>query len=55
MGGGVERRSGACGVLVGKVEGKGPLGRRCLHKSIILKWMFMKWNRGHGLDFSGAG
>lgn len=40
--GGVERRRGAYGVLVGKVEGKGPLGRLCIHKSIILKWMFMK-------------
>jgi len=40
--GGVERRRGAYGVLVRKVEGKGPLGRLCIHKSIILKWMFMK-------------
>jgi hypothetical protein len=33
---------GAYGVLVGKVEGKVPLERLCIHMSIILKWMFMK-------------
>jgi hypothetical protein len=40
----MEERSGACMVLVGKPEGKRPLGRT------ILTLIFKKWNRGHGLE-----
>jgi len=29
---------------------KGALGRRGLDGSVIMKWMFKKWNGKHGLD-----
>ena len=42
-------------VLVGKPEGKRPLGRRRIDGRIILKRIFKKWYGGHGLDWSGSG
>jgi hypothetical protein len=33
-------------VLVGKREGKRPLGRHRLYGRIILKWIFRKWDVG---------
>jgi hypothetical protein len=36
-------RRGACKVLVGKPEGKRPLGRPRPSGRIILKWIFKKW------------
>jgi hypothetical protein len=35
----------AYGILVGRPE-----GRRTLDVRIILKWIFKKWDGGHGLD-----
>jgi hypothetical protein len=43
-------RTGVDTVLVGKSEGKRPLGRPRLDERIILRWIFRKWNVGHGLD-----
>jgi hypothetical protein len=40
----VERRD-AYGVLVGKPQGKRPLGRRDINGRIILKLNFRKWDR----------
>ena len=37
-------------VLVGKLEGKRPLGRPRCRWRIILKWILRKWDVGHGLD-----
>jgi len=31
-------------VLVGKHEGKRPLGKTCVDERIILRWMFRKWD-----------
>jgi len=47
---GTGKRRGACGVLVCKPEGKGPLGRPRRRCRIILKVMFQKWDVEHGLD-----
>jgi hypothetical protein len=33
-------------VLVGKPEGKRPLGREGADGRVILRWMFRKWNVG---------
>ena len=33
-------------VLVGKPEGKGPLGRPRVDRRIILRWIFRKWDVG---------
>jgi hypothetical protein len=41
-------RRGVYRVLVGKPEGKRPLGRPGLDGRMILKWTF--WNWGGGLD-----
>ena len=43
-------RRGAYRVLVGKPEGKTSVGRPRHRLRIILKWIFRKWDRGHGLD-----
>jgi len=37
-------RRGVYGVLVGKPEGKRPLGRPRLYGRIILRWIFRKWD-----------
>jgi hypothetical protein len=41
-------------VLVRKPEGKRPFGRP-RRKWGILRWIFRKWDRGHGLDRAGSG
>ena len=45
-------RRGVYRVVVGKPEGKRPLGRPRRRWEIILSWIFLKWNGGggHGLD-----
>jgi hypothetical protein len=40
-------------VLVGKPEGKKPLGRPGLNGRIVLRWIFRKWDVGYGLDRAG--
>jgi hypothetical protein len=32
--------------LIGKLEGKRPLGKPRVDGKMILKWIFGKWNRG---------
>jgi hypothetical protein len=44
------RQGGACRALVGRPEGKRPLGRTGIHGRILLKLIFKKWNGRHGLD-----
>ena len=39
-------RRGVCRLLVGKPEGKRPLGRPRLDGRIILRWIFRKWDVG---------
>jgi hypothetical protein len=39
-------RTCACRILVGKPEGKRPLGEPSLDERIVLKWMFEKWDGG---------
>jgi hypothetical protein len=39
-------------VLVLKLQGKRPLGRLGIEGRKILKWVFMNWVRGHGVDSS---
>jgi hypothetical protein len=51
---------GSCGkfgdrVLVGKPEGKRPLGNPRDNGSVILKWFFKKWDGGHGQNSSCSG
>jgi hypothetical protein len=46
---------GLCRVLVGKPEGKRPLGRPGVGGRIILGWIFRKWDVGYGLDWAGSG
>jgi len=51
-----EDRRGALRILVGKPEGKRPLGRPKHQQKIVLKWILKKWNGGgHGLDRFGSG
>jgi hypothetical protein len=42
----MEERRGVCRVLVGKPEGKRPLGRPRHRWGIILRWIFRKWDVG---------
>jgi len=42
----MEERTGVCRVLVGKPEGKRPLGRPGVDGRIILRWIFRKWDVG---------
>jgi len=42
-------------VLVGKPEGKNHFGDPSVDGKIILRWIFRKWDVGHGLDLSGLG
>ena len=48
-------RRGVYRVLMGKPEGKRPLGRPGVDGRIILRWIFRKWKVGHGLDQAGSG
>ena len=48
-------RRGAYRVLVGKRWGKRLLGKRGADGKIILKWIYGKVGKGHGLDCSGSG
>jgi hypothetical protein len=41
---------GAYRILVGRPEGTRPHGRPRRKWEIILKWIFKKWDGGHGLD-----
>jgi hypothetical protein len=43
-------RRGIYRVLVGKPEGKRPLGRFVVDGRIILRWIFWKWDCG-GMDW----
>jgi len=42
-------------VLVGKPEGKIPLGDSGEDGRIILRWIFRKWDVGYRLDRTGSG
>jgi len=48
-------RRGVCRVLVGKREGKRPLGRPRRRWEVILKLIFRNGDGGHGLDLFGTG
>jgi len=48
-------RRGVYRVLVGKPEGKRPLGDPDIDWRIILRWIIRKWDVGYGLDRSGSG
>jgi hypothetical protein len=39
-------KRGACRILVGRPEGRRPLGRPRLDERIILKWILKKWDGG---------
>ena len=47
-------RRGADRILVGKPDGKRPLGKPRL-RWMLLKCIFKKWDQGHGLNWSGSG
>jgi len=49
----VER--GAYRVLVGILRERDHLEDLGVDGSIILRWIFRKWDGGHGLDCSGSG
>jgi hypothetical protein len=42
----MRNRRGAYSVLVGRPEGKTPLGRSGVDEKTILKWVFDKWDGG---------
>jgi hypothetical protein len=46
-------KRGVFRVLVGKPEGKGPLGIPRCRWRIILRWLLWKWDVGYGLDRAG--
>ena len=48
-------RRGVYRVLVGKSEGKSHLGDPSIDGRTIIRWIFRKWDGGHGLDLSGSG
>jgi len=48
-------RRGVYRVLVGKPEGKRPLGRPRRRWEDILRCIFRKWDVGYGLDRAGSG
>ena len=45
-------RRGACRVLVGKPEGKRPVGDKDVDGRIILRWIFRKWEGILGTGWS---
>jgi len=47
---GTGERRGVYRVLVGKSEGKRPLGRSRYDGRIILRWIFRTWDGEHGLN-----
>jgi hypothetical protein len=51
----MEKRRGAYRVLVGKREGKRPLGRPRQRWEDNIIWICRSGMRGHGLDWSGSG
>ena len=46
----MRERKGAYRVLVGRPQGKRPLGDPEVDGSIILKWVFKTWDGAHELD-----
>ena len=42
-------------VLVGKRKGRNHSKDPGVDASVILKWIFKKWDGEHGLDYSGSG
>jgi hypothetical protein len=42
-------------VLVGKPEGRRPLGRARRRWGITFRWIFRKYDVGYGLDLAGTG
>ena len=48
-------KRGVFRVLVGKPEGKRPLGNLGVDGRIILRWIFRKRGRNYGLDRAGSG
>jgi len=50
----MRERRGLNGVLVGKPEGKNHLEDPGVDGRIILRWIFRKWEWGHGLDRCGS-
>jgi hypothetical protein len=48
-------RIGANRVLVGKPEGKRPLGKPGVDGTTILRRIFRKWELGTWMDSSGSG
>ena len=45
-------RRGVYRILVGKPEGKRPLGDPSVDRRIILRWIFRKWDVGAGTGSS---
>jgi hypothetical protein len=43
-------RRGACRVSIGKPRARDQLEDLGVDGGIILKWIFKKWNGGHGVD-----
>jgi hypothetical protein len=39
----------------GNLRERDHLGVQCVDGRVILKWVFTKWNVGHGMDRAGSG
>jgi hypothetical protein len=48
-------RGGAYRVLVGNQRDRGHLENPGLGGRVILRWIFRKWDGGHGLGWFGSG